>query len=671
MSRSITDIATRHQVLLERLKAGKVRDYQKVAKWFERDLIAQANSLGINSLNELTKKELNSLISYSTALNKKYQKVIVDDLDKDLKKLAKDDALFEEKTINSVIKGAKATSAANLAYAAALTSPISATGDLLQPFVKNWSQTRINQVNGVIRKGFKEGQTLSQMTQAIRGTRANNFKDGLTNLQTRQAQAVIRTAVQHVSATARLTTWEKNKDIIVAYKWRATLDGRTTQQCRSLDGREFEMGKGPMPPIHINCRSTFVFVTDPALGLDALDEEGTRSALGGPVSSKDTYYDWLKRQPRGFQESAIGVQRTKWLNDGKLTAEEFAKLNLDKNFKPLTLEQMRAKRSSIISNKYGTTTATKTATKTAARVTPTTRAKPVTAAPVLTDTEIIKNESAKIMQGVTLALDTKAVDKAAALVIEEHKILKDLDKKYKRTRDPFLKEGWRLKYNEQAAVVRKLAKKRDAEIAKVKAVTQQKDDQLKAVIFKKRHDEKLNKLKVLQGNVEKRARLAEAQELLQNVLSADNLKAINDSKNLTTASFSRARKFRAHYIYEAKRVYLRNDQSVSVILHEMMHSLEYSRPEVSKRSKAFLAKRGKGEQPKRLIDLTGQDYKPSEIALEDDFKKRGGSHYMGKIYNRASTEILTMGVERLLNDPAAFFIQDREYFDFMIETLNL
>jgi len=344
MPRSITDIATRHQVLLERFKSGKVRDYQKVAKGFERDLIARASKLGINSLDELTKKELNSLIRYVSKLNKKYQKLIVSDLEKDLGRLAVDDANFEKDTIGSFVKGVNINSASNIAYAKALTSPISATGDLLQPFVKDWSRTRVNQVNGVIRKGYKEGQTLSQMTQAIRGTRANNFKDGLTSLQTRQAQAVIRTAVQHVSATARLQTWEANSDIITAYKWRATLDGRTTQQCRSLDGLEFEMGKGPMPPIHINCRSTFVFVTDPKLGLNELDDEGTRSSLKGEVSAKTTYYDWLKTQPKGFQKQAIGVQRTKWLNDGKLTAKEFAKLNLDKNFKPLTLDQMAKRR---------------------------------------------------------------------------------------------------------------------------------------------------------------------------------------------------------------------------------------------------------------------------------------------------------------------------------------
>ena len=100
MARSITDIATRHQVMLERLKAGKAKDYRILAKKFEADLLAAANRLGVDSLDQLTKKELNLLISNVTKLNKKYQAAIVKDLDKDLRKLAKDDAIFERQTIH-------------------------------------------------------------------------------------------------------------------------------------------------------------------------------------------------------------------------------------------------------------------------------------------------------------------------------------------------------------------------------------------------------------------------------------------------------------------------------------------------------------------------------------------------------------------------------------------
>jgi SPP1 gp7 family putative phage head morphogenesis protein len=348
MPRSITDIATRHQVMLERLKAGKAKDYLAIAKKFEADIINAANKLGVETMDQLTKKELNLLISNLTKLNKKYQAAIVKDLSKDLKKLAKDDAIFERDTLNSFLPQGVTATAADAAYSAAILAPVSATGELLEPFIDNWSKTRITQVNGAIRKGYKEGLTLNQMTQRIRGTKANNYRDGLTNLQTKQAQAVIRTSLQHVSSTARMATLERNKDIVKAYKWRSTLDGRTTQRCRSLDGLEFEMGKGPMPPIHIGCRSTINFVLDEKLGLEELDEGGTRASKTGPVPANQTYYDWLKTQPKSFQVDAIGKQRAEWLTDGKLNSEQFARLNLNKNFEPLTLEEMRKKRASML-----------------------------------------------------------------------------------------------------------------------------------------------------------------------------------------------------------------------------------------------------------------------------------------------------------------------------------
>jgi len=74
---------------------------------------------------------------------------------------------------------------------------------------------------------------------------------------------------------------------------------------------------------------------------DFLDEGATRSSASGYVDGDLTYYEWLKTQPEAFQDSAIGPTRGKLLRDGGLTAEEFARLNLGRNFEPLTLEEMR------------------------------------------------------------------------------------------------------------------------------------------------------------------------------------------------------------------------------------------------------------------------------------------------------------------------------------------
>ncbi|MFP3663054.1 hypothetical protein SB768_31970, partial [Burkholderia sp. SIMBA_043] len=46
-------------------------------------------------------------------------------------------------------------------------------------------------------------------------------------------------------------------------------------------------------------------------------------------------------QPAAFQDATLGPVRGKLFRDGGLTAERFAALQLDKNFKPLTLDQLK------------------------------------------------------------------------------------------------------------------------------------------------------------------------------------------------------------------------------------------------------------------------------------------------------------------------------------------
>ncbi|MNM68729.1 Phage Mu protein F like protein [compost metagenome] len=153
---------------------------------------------------------------------------------------------------------------------------------------------------------------------------------------------MVQTAVQHVATTARMETLIANAEVVPGYRIVATLDRKTSAQCKSLDGREFEMGKGPVPPFHIHCRTTITPITR----LSAQFGQGaTRAAVGadggGQVSASLSYYQWLKTQPAAFQDAALGPMRGKLFRDGGLTAERFAALQLDKNFKPLTLEQLK------------------------------------------------------------------------------------------------------------------------------------------------------------------------------------------------------------------------------------------------------------------------------------------------------------------------------------------
>jgi hypothetical protein len=131
------------------------------------------------------------------------------------------------------------------------------------------------------------------------------------------------------------------------------------------------------------------------------------------------------------------------------------------------------------------------------------------------------------------------------------------------------------------------------------------------------------------------------------------------------------KKNRAYYTNTIRAIHINKDTDVSTIVHEIVHDIEYSHPDVSARTKEFLFKRANGEPLKSLRSLTGnKGFRRDEMTFEDEWKKRGGSHYMGKLYNRPSTELLTMGIERMLADAKGFAEQDPEYFRFMLEILR-
>lgn len=227
----------------------------------------------------------------------------------------------------------------NLGEAVA-TKPLSANGKPLSSFVTEWVDKQATNVQDFAVRAHTNGLTVAEMVTGLRGTSKNGFKDGLLNTTRREAEAVARTTVQHVASAARMEFWNENDDLVSGYRFVATLDGRTSSQCRALDGKTFKLGEGPIPPLHINCRSTTVAELND--GLDFLDEGATRSSQDGYVDATKTYYDWLSEQPVEFQDNVLGPERGKLFRESGLTPQQFADLQLDKNFQPRTLEEMRA-----------------------------------------------------------------------------------------------------------------------------------------------------------------------------------------------------------------------------------------------------------------------------------------------------------------------------------------
>lgn len=110
------------------------------------------------------------------------------------------------------------------------------------------------------------------------------------------AARIVRTESSFIAHQA---TWDgyKASGVVEKYEYLATLDGRTSQICRSMDGRVFKLSEKQVginyPPLHPHCRSTVVPYFD-----DEFDP-GERIAREGKrvyyVSGDITYEEWFAR----------------------------------------------------------------------------------------------------------------------------------------------------------------------------------------------------------------------------------------------------------------------------------------------------------------------------------------------------------------------------------------
>jgi SPP1 gp7 family putative phage head morphogenesis protein len=343
---ALAEIASRHQVQLERLKAGYVGAFEDFLREMERDLLRQIRS--IDDMASLRGRRLRSVLKVVRGTIKEgfgnYEKV----WRKQLAELGEYEAGFEARALGEVVDYDFTLPSPNQIMDAAFARPLSVKGadegKLLEPFFRDWTGRTYQRVEGAIRLGAAEGQTTQQVVRRLMGTKARKYADGLLDMTRRDVELMARTSLQHMAATAKEQTWQSNEDVIKGVEWVSVLDSRTSVQCRSLDGREFPLDKGPRPPLHIACRSTTAAVFKGKL--DLLRGGGSQSARGpdgkvNRVSADLSYYDWLKKQPKGFQDSILGAERGKLLRDGGLTAKRFAELQLNKHFQPITLAEMR------------------------------------------------------------------------------------------------------------------------------------------------------------------------------------------------------------------------------------------------------------------------------------------------------------------------------------------
>lgn len=205
----------------------------------------------------------------------------------------------------------------------------------------------VKAVNAVTQSGVRDGATVQQMINQLRGTynrRTKQYENGiLTGKQARRAESLVRTGVSHHVSGVRDRFAQDNKDVISKRVFFATLDNRTTTICLSNHLREWDVDDDSYPrlPLHFNERSVYVFRTRSFNPLSQTRPVQVGESDGKTefeqVSAKLSASAWLKRQPRWFIEQTLGKTRAELFIDGNLDIKSM----VDVQNKPLTIEQLK------------------------------------------------------------------------------------------------------------------------------------------------------------------------------------------------------------------------------------------------------------------------------------------------------------------------------------------
>ena len=229
---------------------------------------------------------------------------------------------------------------------------------------------------------INNGLSTDQAIKSLLGSKNLGYKDGALNTSRASARTLARTVWNGVSNLAHRAFNRANSGLIAYEEYTAILDGKTTFICASLDGNKYEVGLGPYPPLHRNCRSHRYPVpnllvhpesvtdrpfvrdtrTDKELQKDfradakrrvggdrwsrlssreinaeiRVEKDRWVKANVGTVPSTVTWTEWFSRQPAQFKRDYLGSTRYKaYLNGTKISGF------VAPTGRPWTIEQLK------------------------------------------------------------------------------------------------------------------------------------------------------------------------------------------------------------------------------------------------------------------------------------------------------------------------------------------
>lgn len=358
------DALVRHQVLLMRLSAGLRKKVDALLDATEEDLVREIRRKLKRSSDGLTPANVRRLQLLERSIKATRAKAwdeITDLWVKELRDLASSEPALIAGLLQTTAPVTLDLILPPTERLRALVNTQPFEGRTMRQWARGVREADLNRILQQIRIGVVQGEPTDRIARRIVGTVRQRGTNGVTEISRRNAAAITRTAVNAFANSARRELFTANSDLFSEEVYTATLDSRTTPICRSLDGKRFKVGEGPLPPMHFSCRSLRVAVfngqvlgdrpmkpvTERMLLRRYAREAGiktpsTRAGLPyghkgrfdqfargevrrmtgtGPAAT--TYQQWLERQSKEFTDDVLGPTRSKLFRDGGLKLDKF------------------------------------------------------------------------------------------------------------------------------------------------------------------------------------------------------------------------------------------------------------------------------------------------------------------------------------------------------------
>lgn len=244
----------RHAVGLQRYGTGVIKKIIAHLDKVDADLVKQLIDFDLKpGRSEASRQRLQRLLDAVREIIQEGYAALEPDLRSEMLELAKYEVDYQQQLLTSSIPVAIDVTKPSVEQLAAVVNSRPFQGAIMKEWAQRLEENARRAVSTAITTGFTEGETVDQIVRRVRGTKSKNFKDGALEVSRREAEAIVRTAVNHVATSARDDLFRENSDIIKGVVWVSAIDNRTSPVCRARDGKVYPIDSGPRPPAHWNC----------------------------------------------------------------------------------------------------------------------------------------------------------------------------------------------------------------------------------------------------------------------------------------------------------------------------------------------------------------------------------------------------------------------------------